>query len=78
MYSSADICSTSTLDKEDGSAVMTMNKYRLGIDIGSTTVKIAILDDDNNILDISPIFRKLYRDFLKRLYPSLVNSRSTL
>lgn len=50
MYSSADICSTSTLDKEDGSAVMTMNKYRLGIDIGSTTVKIAILDDDNNIL----------------------------
>ena len=50
MYSSADICSTSTLDKEDGSAVMTMNKYRLGIDIGSTTVKIAILDDNNNIL----------------------------
>ena len=29
---------------------MTMNKYRLGIDIGSTTVKIAILDDNNNIL----------------------------
>ena len=28
----------------------TMNKYRLGIDIGSTTVKIAILDDNNNIL----------------------------
>ena len=27
-----------------------MNKYRLGIDIGSTTVKIAILDDNNNIL----------------------------
>ena len=29
---------------------MNMNKYRLGIDIGSTTVKIAILDDNNNIL----------------------------
>ena len=26
------------------------NTYKLGIDIGSTTVKIAILDDDNNIL----------------------------
>ena len=32
---------------------MTMNKYRLGIDIGSTTVKIAILDDNNNILFIN-------------------------
>ena len=38
------------INKEVGSAVMTMNKYRLGIDIGSTTVKIAILDDNNNIL----------------------------
>ncbi|MDO5402519.1 MAG: acyl-CoA dehydratase activase-related protein [Eubacteriales bacterium] len=27
-----------------------MNKYRLGIDIGSTTVKIAILDEDNSLL----------------------------
>lgn len=27
-----------------------MNKYKLGIDIGSTTVKIAILDQDNNML----------------------------
>ena len=27
-----------------------MNKYRLGIDIGSTTVKIAILDDKQNIM----------------------------
>ncbi|MDO5382156.1 MAG: acyl-CoA dehydratase activase-related protein [Eubacteriales bacterium] len=27
-----------------------MNKYKLGIDIGSTTVKIAILNDDNSIL----------------------------
>lgn len=30
---------------------MTMNKcYRLGIDIGSTTVKIAVLDDENHFL----------------------------
>ena len=27
-----------------------MNLYRLGIDIGSTTVKVALLDNDNNIL----------------------------
>ena len=28
-----------------------MNKcYRLGIDIGSTTVKIAVLDDENHFL----------------------------
>ena len=27
-----------------------MNKFRLGIDIGSTTVKIAVLDNDNNIV----------------------------
>ena len=27
-----------------------MNKFKLGIDIGSTTVKIAVLDDNNNIL----------------------------
>lgn len=26
------------------------NTYRLGIDIGSTTVKIAILDDDDKVL----------------------------
>lgn len=29
---------------------MSEKKYTLGIDIGSTTVKIAILDDSNNIL----------------------------
>ena len=29
---------------------MTTSEYRLGIDIGSTTVKIAIIDEDNNIL----------------------------
>ena len=27
-----------------------MKKFKLGIDIGSTTVKIAVLDDNNNIL----------------------------
>ena len=29
---------------------MKLNNFRLGIDIGSTTVKIAILDKDNNLL----------------------------
>ena len=29
---------------------MMTSEYRLGIDIGSTTVKIAIIDKDNNIL----------------------------
>ena len=27
-----------------------MNTYRAGIDIGSTTVKLAVLDDDNTLL----------------------------
>ena len=27
-----------------------MNTYKLGIDIGSTTVKVAILDDNFNIM----------------------------
>lgn len=31
-------------------SAMNMNRYRLGIDIGSTTVKIAILADNNDIL----------------------------
>ena len=29
---------------------MTQNRYTLGIDIGSTTVKIAILDEEKNLL----------------------------
>ena len=29
---------------------MTAQGYRLGVDIGSTTVKIALLDDDNRIV----------------------------
>ena len=27
-----------------------MNTYKLGIDIGSTTVKVAILDNDKNLI----------------------------
>ena len=42
--------------------------YSLGIDIGSTTVKIAILDQDNNLVfsdyeRIMQIFRKLWLYF---------------
>lgn len=46
--------------------------YSLGIDIGSTTVKIAILDKNNDVVflitkDIMQIFRKLWLLFLKKL-----------
>ena len=27
-----------------------MNSYKLGIDIGSTTVKIALIDDNNTVI----------------------------
>ena len=37
---------------------MTDKKYTLGIDIGSTTVKIAILDEENQLL-----FADYERDF---------------
>ena len=30
--------------------IETMNTYRAGIDIGSTTVKIALLDEKNNLI----------------------------
>lgn len=37
--------------KEDGIfACFSMNTYKLGIDIGSTTVKVAILDNDKNLI----------------------------
>ncbi len=45
------------------------NKYTLGIDIGSTTVKIAILDENDTLLfsqitsAISPTFRKHWQSF---------------
>ena len=42
--------------------------FRLGVDIGSTTVKIAILDTNNNIVfsdyeDIMQIYRRLYHHY---------------
>ena len=44
------------------------NKYTLGIDIGSTTVKIAILDENDTLLFadtsvISPTSRKHWQSF---------------
>ena len=44
------------------------NLHTLGIDIGSTTVKIAVLNDDNEVLfsdynDIMQIFRKRFLTF---------------
>ena len=37
--------------KEDGIfACFSMNTYKLGIDIGFTTVKVAILDNDKNLI----------------------------
>lgn len=40
------------------------NLYKLGIDIGSTTVKVALMNDNDDIIfpimrDIMPIFRIL-------------------
>ena len=36
-----------------------MNNYRAGIDIGSTTVKLVLLDDENNIIyDINYVEQK--------------------
>ena len=51
--------------------------YTLGIDIGSTTVKIAVLDQDNEVLfsdlkDILPISRRLYLIFLVVPFINLV------
>ena len=55
--------------------------YTLGIDIGSTTVKIAVLDQDNEVLfsdmkDILPISRRLYLIFLVVPFINLVPSTS--
>lgn len=53
--------------------------HTLGIDIGSTTVKIAILDKEHNLLfqitrDILPIFVRPSPDFCKKRMLSLVIS----
>ena len=47
---------------------MNQMQYTLGIDIGSTTVKIAILDENHQILfsdinGILPTFRRLFLTF---------------
>lgn len=55
---------------------MTSNNYTLGIDIGSTTVKIAILDSKNNLVfsDYERHFaniKETLSDLLKKAYASL-------
>lgn len=45
-----------------------MQQYRLGVDIGSTTVKIAILDPDKKLLfpttvDTTQIFREHWQTY---------------
>ena len=42
-----------------------MNVYRAGIDIGSTTIKLVVLDDNNNI-----IFGK-YRRHCAQIQPAM-------
>ena len=52
---------------------------RVGIDIGSTTVKIAVLDDNNNILPMSvttQISRKPYVQLWNVLTTNLVTVTS--
>ena len=52
--------------------------HTLGIDIGSTTVKIAVLDSNNDVLFssvTSPIFRKPFLICLVVLSTSSVRSR---
>ena len=55
-----------------------MKKHTLGIDIGSTTVKIAILDENDTLIfsdyrDILQISRKPLQIFFRKLRISLVN-----
>ena len=55
---------------------MAEKKYLLGIDIGSTTVKIAILDDDSNLLfsDYERHFANIQEtlaDLLQKAYEKL-------
>lgn len=54
-----------------------MNKcYRLGIDIGSTTVKIAVIDDDNQILFAD--YERHYANIQETLTALLKKSRDSL
>ena len=48
-----------------------MNKYKMGIDIGSTTVKLAVLDKDNNL--IYSDYRRHFADIRKSVN-LLINS----
>lgn len=52
------------------------NTYKLGIDIGSTTVKIAILDDDNKILFAE--YERHYANIQETLAALLVKAREQL
>ena len=49
---------------------------RLGIDIGSTTVKIAILDDENNI--IFSDYERHYANIPETLASLLVKAKAAL
>ena len=42
------------------------NTYRMGIDIGSTTVKNAILDENNEIIGYEYLSLGKFTDFLKK------------
>lgn len=67
---------------------MTQNSYYLGIDIGSTTVKVALIDKDRNLLfsdysrhfaDIQHTLRKILKKALKEIgdvtvYPMITGS----
>ena len=52
------------------------NSFRLGIDIGSTTVKIAILDNDNNI--IFSDYERHYANIQETLATLLVRSKEKI
>ena len=54
-----------------------MNKiYRLGIDIGSTTVKIAVIDENNNILFAD--YERHYANIRETLHALLSKAYDTL
>ena len=52
------------------------NKYNLGIDIGSTTVKIAILDSDDNL--VFSDYKRHFADIQNTLRTLLSQAREEL
>ena len=55
---------------------MKNNLFKLGIDIGSTTVKIAVLDDDNKILFSD--YQRHFANIQQTLTDLLTQAKSTL